>query len=71
MSNQKSNIENTVIVYSLKIHSQLQIRGIPFLCSMPNPKNEKYTCWVYEKNADFSKAFNEIVESGGKHYGEN
>ena len=69
MSKQISNVDDVFIVYSLKIHFQLQMRGIPYLCSMPNPKNEKYTCWAYEKSANFTKAFNEIVEGGGKDNG--
>ena len=66
MSKQMLN-KDTAIVYSLKVHSQLQIRGIPYLCQMPNPKNSNYTCWVYEKNEEFIEAFDEIVGGGKDH----
>lgn len=56
----KANVK-TKIVYSLRIHTQLQIRGIQPLCSMPNPRNEKYLCWIYKKDNNFVKAFNEII----------
>ena len=57
---QKANVK-TKIVYSLKIFIQLQIRGIHPICSMPNPHNEKFTCWVYQATNEFIKAFDEIV----------
>ena len=60
MSMQKANVE-TRIVYSLRIHTQLLIRGIQPLCSMPNPPNERYLCWIYANDDEFVKAFDEIV----------
>lgn len=62
---QKSNLNvETFIVYSLRIHTQLQIRGIPALGSMQNPKNPEYICWIYAKNDEFIEAFDEIVGGG-------
>ena len=62
--NQKSNI---MIVYSLKIHTALQLRGFKYIGTMPNPKNEQYNCWMYEKSPAFVEAFNEIVKGGSKY----
>lgn len=59
--NQKSNI---MVVYSLKIHTALQLKGFKHIGTMPNPKNEQYNCWIYEKSPAFIKAFNEIVKGG-------
>lgn len=60
MDNQKSN-ENEMVVYSFKIHTQLRIRGFRYITTLPNPKNSKYICWVYERTPAFIEAFNEIV----------
>lgn len=62
--NSKQNKEQIKIVYSLKIHTQLQLKGFEYLTVMPNPKNEKYNCWVYEATPAFNKAFDAIVDEG-------
>lgn len=58
----KQNKEQIKIVYSLKIHTQLQLQGFEYLKVMPNPKNENYNCWVYEATPAFLDAFDSIVE---------
>ena len=29
--------------------------------SFPNPKNEKYTAWIFEATEDFQKALDQIL----------
>lgn len=60
---QKSN-SNTKIVYSLRVHTLLQMQGFNYVCVMPNPQNEQYNCWVYERTPAFLKAFEEILKGG-------
>lgn len=59
---------NIKIVYSLRIHTQLQLRGFECLGSMPNPKNANLTCWMYEQSNEFTKVFNELINDGGKYH---
>lgn len=54
-------MSKTKIIYSLKIHIQLQIKGFHPIYSMPNPHNEKYLCWIYNRDDNFDKVFDEIV----------
>lgn len=64
--NSKQNIQQIKIVYSLKIHTQLQLKGFEYLKVMPNPKNDEYNCWVYEATPAFLDAFDSIVKGGYK-----
>jgi hypothetical protein len=61
MSKAKANVK---VVYSLKIHLQLQERNIPYLLEMKNPSRPNFNCWVYELNSQFQKAFDEILNEG-------
>lgn len=60
---QRSNT-NIKIVYSLRVHTQLQMQGFEYLCVMPNPQNERYNCWVYEQTPAFVAAFEKILKGG-------
>lgn len=57
----------TKIIYSLKIYTQLIILGFQPIATMPNPKDSKYTCWVFEDTEEFEKALGPIL--GGLSYG--
>lgn len=52
----------TKIIYALRVHTQLQLLGIPYLIEMKNPKDSKYTCWVYEETPEFLRAFEKIMK---------
>ena len=56
MSNQ-----NVKIVYSLKVHIELQRRGFTFLTEMKNPNNPRFNCWVYAATTDLLAAFDALV----------
>ena len=52
---------NTKIVYSLRIHMELQRLGFHYEVEMRNPKNPHLNCWVYEATPEFMEAFDEIM----------
>ena len=49
------------IIYSLRVNIELLKRGFVPIVSMPNPTNNKWICWVYEKTDNFDKALDEIM----------
>ena len=61
MSNQ-----NVKIIYSLKIHIQLQQKGFRALTEMKNPQNSHFSCWVYEATPELLDAFDRILKEGEK-----
>jgi hypothetical protein len=44
---------NLKIIYSLKVHIALQVRGFEYLTEMKNPNNKLLNCWVYEETPQF------------------
>ena len=61
MSNQ-----NVKIVYSLRVHIELQRRGFTFLTEMKNPNNPRYNCWVYAATPELLTAFDEALRGGDR-----
>ena len=59
MSNQ-----NVKIIYSLKIHIELQKQGFIYLTEMKNPNNQRFNCWVYAATPELLKAFDTLVREG-------
>lgn len=57
----------TKIVYALRVHTQLQLLGIPYLIEMKNPKDSRFTCWVYEATPEFTIAFERIMKEEACH----
>lgn len=55
---------NVKIIYSLKIHIELQKMGFTYLTEMKNPHNSQFNCWVYEETEDLLKAFDALVKEG-------
>lgn len=55
-----SNIK-TKIIYSLRIHIELQRYGFSPILEMKNPQNQKYNCWVYEETPELLELFDKIV----------
>lgn len=56
MSNQ-----NVKIIYSLKIHIELQRQGFSPLMEMKNPNNPRFNCWVYAASPGLLTAFDALV----------
>ena len=59
-----SNV-NVKIVYSLKLHIALMQMGFQYVTEMRNPKDVRYSCWVYEATPEFLEAFDELLKEAG------
>ena len=59
MSNQ-----NVKIVYSLRMHIELQKRGFVHLIEMKNPNNPNFNCWVYEETPDLLASLEALMGEG-------
>ena len=57
MSNQ-----NFKVIYSLKLHIELQRQGFTCLTEMKNPNNSKFNCWVYAATPDLLAAFDAALK---------
>ncbi len=57
-------MSNVKIIYSLKIHIELQRQGFECLTEMKNPNKPQYNCWVYAATPDFLAAFDAAIEGG-------
>ena len=57
-------MKKTMIIYSLYVHTQLQVQGFKYIGVMPNPKDDRYNCWIYEKTPELVASFNKIVKGG-------
>ena len=56
MQNQKLKV-----VYSLRIHIELQKRGFTHITEMKNPQNQHLNCWVYAATPDFIAALDALL----------
>ena len=54
-------MSKTKIIYSLRIHIQLQQLGFSYITEMRNPKNPNLNCWVYEDTPVFEEAISKIM----------
>lgn len=50
------------IIYSMRIMLGLVERGFCPVQTIPNPKNSKYNCWLFEQSPDFQKNLDELME---------
>ena len=53
--------QNFKIIYSLRIHLNLQKMGFKYLTEMKNPQNMRFNCWVYEATPQLLEAFDNIL----------
>ena len=56
---------NVKIVYSLKLHIALMKQGFQYVTEMRNPKDVRYSCWVYEASPEFLEAFDNLLREAG------
>lgn len=61
MSNQ-----NVKIIYSLRMHIELQKMGFEYLTEMKNPYNDRLNCWVYAETPDLLAAFDDLIREGSR-----
>lgn len=52
------------IIYSLRVMTELAIRGFQPIAAMPNPKNAEFNCWVYDLTPELQAALDEVFEDG-------
>lgn len=57
---------NYKIIYSLKIHIELQRLGFQYITEMKNPKSPIYNCWVYEDTEKLQEALDHLLGGGRK-----
>ena len=50
------------IIYSLRVMEQLVRMGHIPVATIPNPKNTKYNCWVFEVNETFLKDCEQVLK---------
>ena len=62
MSNSNNKMK---IVYSLRVHIQLQNMGFNHIYEMKNPNMPQFYCWVYESSPEFLAAFEAIIKGRG------
>lgn len=48
------------IVYSLKVFTGLVERGFYPVQTLPNPKNTKFNCWVFEETEELRQVLDSI-----------
>ena len=53
-------MNETKLIYTLKMRLALHKEGIEPAFEFPNPKDNRYTAWVYERTPEFNEAFNKI-----------
>lgn len=67
MSNRKTDFQTGLkIVYSLRIHIELQKMGFQALTEMKNPQKPTLNCWVYEWTDEFQRAFDSLIKEDGE-----
>lgn len=49
------------IIYSLRIHRELQRQGFLYEVEMKNPANPKFNCWVYPETPALLAALDALI----------
>ena len=57
------------VIYSMQYAIQMKLLGHKILTTMPNPKNNKYQCWIFEDDQTFDSDLHRIIEEGRKSHG--
>lgn len=52
------------IIYSLRVFLKLKEMGIYPITTTSNPNKPNFLCWIYNKDQEFDKAFDRIMEDG-------
>lgn len=55
------------IIYSMRIHLELQKMGFKYETEMKNPQNQRYNCWVYAATPELLEAFDKLLTERGMH----
>lgn len=54
------------IIYSLKVMEQLVKLGYIPIATIPNPKNTKFNCWVFEQTEEFQKDLSVVLKEASQ-----
>lgn len=55
------------IIYSYRVMEQLIRMGYIPVATIPNPKNTKYNCWIFEWNEEFQRDLSKILKEVSRH----
>ena len=47
----------------------MKVLGHHLLTTIPNPKNEKYKCWIFEDDDTFDHDLHTLISEGRKRHG--
>lgn len=50
------------IIYSARVMEQLVKMGHLPKATMPNPKNSKFNCWVFDLTEEFQRDLSEVLK---------
>ena len=54
------------IIYSMKVMQQLVEMGFLPTATLPNPKDTKYNCWVFDWTEEFDKALCVVLKGASR-----
>lgn len=60
------NTSTIRIVYKMQYAIKMKLKGHKVLTMMPNPKDQKYQCWVFENDQTFDSDLHLIIAEGRK-----
>ena len=49
------------IIYSIKVMKALVQKGFIPVATIPNPKDSKFNCWVFEETEEFQRTLDEVM----------
>lgn len=52
---------NVKIIYSLRIHIELQKQGFEYITEMRNPQHPQWNCWVYEATPELLASLDPLM----------
>lgn len=59
----------TKIVYNMQYAIELKLKGHQVITTMPNPKNDKLICWIFNRDQTFDSDLSDIINEGRKKHG--
>lgn len=58
-------MQNSKIIYSLRIFLKLKELGYNPIATFENPNYPGFTCWVFERTPAFTKDLDSLIHEGG------
>lgn len=57
-------MQNSKVIYSLRIFLKLKELGYNPIATFENPNHPGFTCWVFEKTQEFTQDLNKLIQKG-------